>query len=111
MSRRIQRVNELLKQEVSNLILRELDFSKEVMITVTGVKTSSDLRQARIRVSIMPLLRVEKVLKVLDSKIFDIQKLLNKKLKMKIVPKIRFELDKSEEKVNRVEQLLKKLDQ
>lgn len=110
MSRRIQRVNELLKQEVSNLILKELDFSKEVMVTVTGVETSSDLRQAKIRVSIIPLLRAEKVLKVLDSQIFDIQKLLNKKLKMKIVPKIRFELDKSEEKTNRVEQLLKKLD-
>lgn len=109
MSRRIQRVNELLKQEISNLILRELDFSKDIMVTVTGVETSSDLRQAKVKVSIMPFLKVEKILKVLNSQIFNLQKSLNQKLKMKIVPKIKFELDESEEKISRVEQLLKKI--
>lgn len=109
MSRRIARVNELLKQEVSNLILKELDFSKDVMVTITRVETSSDLRQAKIKISVIPLLKAEKILKVLNSQIFTIQKLLNQKLKMKIVPKIRFELDKSEEKVSRVDQLLKKI--
>lgn len=109
MSRRIQRVNELLKQEVSNLILRELDFSKDTMVTVTGVETSPDLRQAKVKMSIMPFLKAEKILKVLNSQIFNLQKSLNQKLKMKIVPKIKFELDESEEKISRVEQLLKKI--
>lgn len=107
MKRRIQRINELLKQEVSNLILKELDFSKDVMVTVIGVKTSSDLEQAKIRVSIMPFLKAEKILRILNSQIFNLQKLLNRRLEIKTVPKIKFELDVSEEKVNRVEQLLK----
>jgi len=110
MSRRIQRVNELLKEEISNLILREIDFSKDVMVTITEVETSLDLQQAKIRVSIMPFLKAEKILKVLNSQIFNIQKLLNKKLKMKIVPKIKFQLDESEEKTSRVEQLLRKIE-
>lgn len=109
MSRRIERVNQLIKEEVSNLILREVDFSKDVMATITEVETSSDLQQAKIRVSIMPFLKAEKILKVLNSQIFNIQKLLNKKLNMKIVPKIKFELDESEEKTSRVEQLLRKI--
>jgi len=108
MSRKIQRVNELLKREVGNLILRELDFSKDVFVTVNRVKTSSDLKIAKIKVSIMPFLKVEKILKILNSQAFIVQKMLNKKLEMRIVPKIRFELDKLEEKASRVEQLLKK---
>ena len=110
MSLRIQRVNKLLKQEIGSLILKELDFSRDTMVTIIEVDASDDLQQAKIRVSIMPFLKAEKMLKVLNSQVFNLQKLLNKKLKMKIVPKIRFELDKSEERKTRIEQLLKKID-
>lgn len=109
MSLRIQRVNELLKQEIGNLILKELDFSRDIMVTITEVSTSPDLQQAKVKVSIMPFLRAEKILKILNSQVFNLQKLLNKKLKMKIIPKIRFELDKSEERKTRIEQLFKKI--
>lgn len=109
MSFRIQRVNELLKHEIGELILKELDFSRDTMVTITEVNTSPDLRQAKIKVSVIPFLRAEKVLKVLNSQILNLQKPLNQKLKMKIIPKIKFELDKSEEKTNKVEQLLKKI--
>lgn len=107
MNLRIQKINELLKQEISNLILRELDFSKDTIITITEVNASSDLQQAKVKVSIMPFLKTEKILRVLNSQIFKLQKSLNKKLNMKIIPRIKFELDKSEEKFNRVEKLLK----
>lgn len=109
MSLRIQRVNELLKQEIGNLILKELDFSRDIMVTITEVDASDDLQQAKVKVSIMPFLRAEKILKILNSQVFNLQKLLNKKLKMKIIPKIRFELDKSEERKTRIEQLFKKI--
>ncbi len=109
MSFRIQRVNELLKHEIGELILKEFDFSRDTMVTITEVNTSPDLRQAKIKVSIIPFLRAEKVLKVLNSQILNLQRPLNQKLKMKIIPKIKFELDTSEEKTNKVEQLLKKI--
>ncbi len=109
MSRRIQKINELLKQEISSLILKELDFSREIIITVTKVETPLDLEWAKIWVSILPFSRAEMVLGVLNSKNYNIQKLLNQKLKMKIIPKIKFELDNSEEKASRVEKLLKNI--
>ena len=109
MSLRIQKVNELLKQEVSGLILRELDFNRDTMVTITEVSTSPDLQQAKVKVSIMPFFKAEKILKILNSQVFNLQKLLNKKLKMKIVPKIRFELDKSEERKTRIEKLFRKI--
>lgn len=108
MSRRIQKINELLKQEISSLILKELDFKRDVIITVTKVETYSDLNKAKVGISTLPFSKVEQVLRVLNSKNSDIQRLLNQKLRMKIVPKIKFRLDSSEEKISRVEQLLKK---
>lgn len=108
MSRRIQKINELLKQEIGSLILKELDFKRDVIITVTKVETYSDLNKAKVGISILPFSKAEQVLRVLNSKNSDIQRLLNQKLRMKIVPKIKFRLDSSEEKISRVEQLLKK---
>jgi len=111
MTRRIQKINEFLKQEISNLILKELDLGRDIIVTVTEVKTSRDLKQAKVKISIMPFLKAEKILKILNSQIFNLQKLLNKKLKTRVVPKIRFELDKSEEKTNLIEQLVRKINE
>ena len=111
MTWRIQKINEFLKQEISNLILKELDLGRDSIVTITEVKTSRNLRQARVKISVMPFFKAEKILKVLNFQIFNLQKLLNRKLKTRIVPKIRFELDKSEEKTGRIEQLLKKINE
>lgn len=108
MSRRIEKINELLKQEIGSLILREFDFSRETIITITKVETSSDLEWTKVWVSILPFLRAEMVLRVLNSQNYRIQKLLNSRLKIKIIPKIKFELDSSGEKISRVEKLLRK---
>jgi len=111
MSRRIEKVNQLLKQEVGELILRELEFSKDVMVTVTNVDTSLDLSQAKIMVSIMPEIKADKILRVLASQVPNLQKALNHKLRMKNVPKIKFNLDKSEQRADRIERLLRKINQ
>lgn len=107
MSRRVEQVNQFLQKEVGNIILKDLDFSRDVMITITGVETSSDLQQAKIKVSILPFLKAEKIFRILNYQIFNIQKALNQKVKMKVVPKIKFELDISGEKTDRINTLLK----
>lgn len=109
MSLRIQKVNELLKREIGSLILKEFDFSKDTMVTITEVNTSSDLLWTKAKISVMPFSKAEKILKVLNYQIPSFRKFLGKKLKIKIVPKIRFELDKSEEKKTKIEQLIRKL--
>ena len=39
MSNRIQRVNSLIKDELGKILLREVDFPKDVLVTITGVET------------------------------------------------------------------------
>ena len=54
MTRRIDRVNELLRSEISNLLAREIKDPRVAgVITITEVVASSDLRNARVYVSVM----------------------------------------------------------
>ncbi|HEX67559.1 MAG TPA: ribosome-binding factor A, partial [bacterium] len=64
-SRRLPRVNSLLKEEIANILLKEIDFPKEVLVTVTRVECSPDLRQAKIYVSVIPKEKKERVFKIL----------------------------------------------
>ncbi len=53
MSRRLDRINHLLQQEIAELLTRELkDPRLGVMVSITGVETSPDLRTAKVFVSI-----------------------------------------------------------
>jgi len=108
MSQRIEKVNELLKHEISQLLLKEVDFSN-ILVTITNVDTSKDLRQAKIKLSVIPLGKGEDVLKIIKRNIFQLQHELNKKLHMKPLPRIRFEIDQTEVKAQRIEEILHKI--
>ena len=92
--KRIDQVNQLIKEEVSKLILREVEISKDAIITVTRVETSSDLRHSAIYVSTLFKEKQAAAIHELNKSIYDIQHLLNRTLRMRPVPKIRFEIDK-----------------
>ncbi len=109
MSRRINKINELLKQQIGEAILRNLDLKQGTLITITNVRVSTDFKLAKVRISIMPFLNSEKILKILKNKRGIIQKVVNQKLEMKKIPKIKFELDKAEQRTEKVEQLIKQM--
>lgn len=87
---RIERVNELIKQVLGRIILEEEDFGAGVLITIMEVHTSVDFQHARILISIFPSEKREAVLEALNRDVFELQQLLNKNLKMRPVPKIKF---------------------
>ena len=109
MSKRIDRVNQLIKQTLSNLLLRELDFKKDILITLTRVKTASDLSKARVFISVMPEEKIELVMRSLNRNIYRLQQKINKKLVMKRVPKIIFEQETKTAEADRIEKLLDEL--
>jgi ribosome-binding factor A len=109
MTDRIKRVNQLLKEKIADILLREVNFDKGVLVTVQNVDTSRDLKYAKVRVSVMPSEKSEKILKILEKQTPYIQRELNKAIEIKFVPKIKFEIDKGEEKASRVEEILKEI--
>lgn len=107
---RITRVNELVLHEVSGLIRREVELPHGVMATVVSVQTSPDLGYAKVFVSILPSSQADEAFKVLNAQIGRIQHLLNRKLRMLTVPRIRFVHDTGEDRAAHLEQLLDTLD-
>ncbi len=106
MNLRVKKVNELIKQEVGDLIARELDLSRKILVTVTKADVSPDLRHADILISVLPSEKKLSTLRSLNKNVYSLQQKLNKKLTMKPVPKIRFKLDTAGEYVSRIDELI-----
>ncbi len=109
MSRRIEQVNKLIREEISKLFLREIEFPKGVIVTVARVKTSEDLKYAQIFVSVLPFKYSQEILKLLERNAPHLQSLLGGKLTIKFTPKISFTLDTTEEEVGEIEEILKEI--
>ena len=109
MTGRLDRVNEVVKEEVSRALLHELDLEEGVLVTVTKVDTSRTLEHTRVWVSVYPDNKTEEILEQLNRQIYDVQQIVNKRLKMRPVPKIIFKLDMSGQVVGEVEEIAKKL--
>jgi ribosome-binding factor A len=109
MSERIQKVNELIRQHVNDIILKELSLKGDVFVTISKVDTTPDLRYTRIFISIFPEQERTYAMKTLGHEIFRIQGALNKKLRMHPLPKIVFQLDTTESKADEIERLLKEI--
>ncbi len=99
------RVGQLIRDELAKLIIKEFEFPG-VVVTVTEVTVDKKLETAAAEVSILPSEKAEKVLQALKKGEGYFQNLLNKKLNIKPMPQIRFELDRGPENAARVEKIL-----
>ena len=97
MSRRLERVNELLREELGVLLARGLNDPRiPLLVTVTRVETSSDLRYSSVYVSIKGDKDEQgNALAGLQSATGFIQRMLRPSLRLKYVPFINFRLDHS----------------
>jgi ribosome-binding factor A len=111
MSFRIQKVNSLIREEIGDIFNRELNIKPGVFLTIAKVDTTRDLRYTHISVSVFPEKEGNYVMVALRNEKSDIQKNLNKRLNMKILPKIIFKLDTTEAEADEIEKILRSLKQ
>ena len=109
MLKRILKINELLKRQLGELFLKEIEFPKGVLVTITRVETSPDLREAIVSISAMPNSANKKVQQILKYCIYDLQQEINRKLRMRPIPKIVFREEKEVVEAAKIEELLEKI--
>jgi len=107
-NKRLLRINSLIRDELSNILLREVEFPDGVLVTITRVETSDDLFNASVYVSVMPDDKKDRVFEILNKLVYFIQQRLNKRLRMRPIPKIFFKKEKLTGEAARVEELLEK---
>lgn len=110
MKYRKDRLEELIKRIVSDIIFKEVKDPRIGFITVTGVELSKDYSEAKIGISILGnSTEVRKSMEGLRSSSGFVQRLLGKELKIRNLPSIYFHLDKSVEEgvdmVNKINNL------
>ena len=109
MSDRMRRVNEAVREVLSEA-LPELKDPRIGFVTVTGVDTSADLRQARVFVSVLGNDRArEKTLAGLTAAHGLLQARIAHELRLKRTPQLTFEYDLSVERGMRMSQLIDEL--
>jgi ribosome-binding factor A len=105
----MRRVNEAVRETLAEAI-GELKDPRIGFVTVTAVKTSSDLRQARVYVSVLGNERKrQKTLQGLESAHGVLQAKLATELRMKRTPQLAFEYDPTVEEGVRMSRLIDEL--
>lgn len=110
---RLTRVNELLKREIGTALFHVLNDNEADLstITITSVHASSNLRNAKVMVSVRDTEeKKRRVLSVLQNHRAELQAIINKNMKLKYTPRLNFELDMSVEKGDHVLRVLFELE-
>jgi len=107
--KRSKRVADLLKEEISEIIMRRLKDPRLGFLTVTDVSVTDDLRLARVYVSILKEEEKKQTLEILQAGKGFIRSELSKRLRMKVTPDLEFRFDTSIEYGSRIEKLLKEI--
>jgi ribosome-binding factor A len=107
--KRSERVGDLIREEVADLIMYKLKDPRIGFVTVTGVEMTADLKLARVFVSVMKEEEREVTLEILNSSKNFIRSNLSKRLRMKFIPAIEFRLDTSIEYGFKIDKLLKEI--
>ncbi len=105
---RLNRINEELKREISNIINYEVTNSNVTgMISVTSVKISPDLRYAKVFLSILNSRNTKQTLAALKSSSGFIRSRIAAKINLRVTPELVFELDESMQYGERIDTILK----
>jgi len=110
-SNKIQRINEDIQRVLATL-LRDIKDPRinQGMISVTAVDTTTDLRQAKVFLSVFGLRSENEFFKGLKSATGYLRRELGQALSLRHTPELQFELDKSIERGARISTILNTLD-
>ncbi|MCA9698619.1 MAG: 30S ribosome-binding factor RbfA [Myxococcales bacterium] len=114
MGRRQQRVEELLRREIAQMLLRgelrDPRLQPASAVGITGVEVSADLSVAKIYVDVLTeALRLDDVIEALESGAGLMRHKLGERVQLRHTPQLRFFHDHSIERGNRIESILSEL--
>ena len=108
MSHRVERINQLIRQEISDLLQHEIkDPRLSKFIAVTEVATSPDLRRARVYISFISSQQEEQAaLDALASASNFLRREMARKLRLRHIPELSFHWDDSIERGTHIMDLI-----
>ena len=105
MKHRPERVQKLIREELSKIILKELEFGG-ALVTITEVEVDKHLAAAHVMLSVLPSGKEAQAISIARKAAGDLQHLLMKKINIKPMPRIQFEIDRGPQHAADIERLL-----
>jgi ribosome-binding factor A len=110
-SLRYQRVRELLKREIGEVLRREIPVAEAGLITVSDVGLAGDLQSATVFVGMIGTPEQQrKGFDILKKERVRIQGLVGRAVVLKYTPRLRFVMDASVERGNRVLEIIEQIE-
>ena len=103
---RATRLGRQIRRDLAGLLLRETDDPRLAAVTVADVEVARDLASARVHVQLAPGEDQEETLLALRRAARYLRTRLATRLRVRKVPELRFEHDRSPETASRIERLL-----
>jgi ribosome-binding factor A len=107
---RLQRIADRIRQELSEMLIREISDPRLQQIFVTDVKVDRELAYADVYVSAVEgAERSEEVLAGLESASGFLRRMLSARIELRTFPRLRFHWDPTPEHADHIEKLLMQL--
>lgn len=106
---RVDKVERLIKEEVSLIFLEKFQEPEYGFITITNVKVTSDLKIAKIYISVFEKEKRELVMDRLQSKMGFIRSELAHRIRIKFTPELKFFIDDTLDYVEKIEGIIEKI--
>ncbi len=94
MSRRTDKVNELLRREIGAVLVRDFEFPNTI-VTLIEVEVTEDLKEAKVWIGVVGRMSPAQVLDKLNARRGMIQSIVSKRVVMRNTPRLTFRLDDS----------------
>jgi len=108
---RTARMNDLIRAELSELIRRKVKDPRVASVSVTAVSTTPDFSQAHVKVGLLDETKAAEVLRGLNHAAGFLRGELTRRLQVKRVPELLFEVDQTAKAEARLEELWEQLKQ
>jgi ribosome-binding factor A len=107
---RKERMQDLMREEISSMIQREIKDPGLGFITIIQVKMTDDLKYAKVLYSVYGSQEEkEKTVEALRRATGYVKHLIGQRIKLRYTPNISFVIDTEQEKLQRIDEILKKV--
>lgn len=93
MSRRLAKINKNIQRVFGEIIAREADLPRNILVTISRVETADNLQSAIVWLYVSPLDQAELVLKQLQPQMYDLQGAFNRVLNTRPLPRLKLKID------------------
>jgi len=106
---RVDQVNDLLREKIARTIEREIELDN-ILVTITDVDCSPDLKSAKVKFSVLPDNKVGTTLEKLKKSTSAIVKVLRKETRLRVIPRLRWTFDDTGKHVSKLDEIFSKIE-